>query len=143
MAVGKVGGEYESLYRTTGHVNSGRKHCRSLYSYLASPACASFPASWRYGLSKMAFACYVLPLSFGMTWFSGLFHQASITDPEQPRFLHGMIGEVLPSQWTISSTAAYVLLAVWGAGVLVYSTWQIICYRKFIHALKRTQTDVK
>lgn len=102
-----------------------------------------FPASWRYGLSKMAFVFYVLPLSFGMTWFSSLFHHASNQNLEQSDFLHGMLGGVLTPEWTISSAAAYILLGSWGVGVLVYSTWQIYCYCKFIHALKRTQTDVK
>ncbi|KAA8785345.1 M56 family metallopeptidase [Paenibacillus amylolyticus] len=101
-----------------------------------------FPASWRYGLSKMAFVFYVLPLSFGMTWFSSLF-QASNQNLEQSDFLHGMLGGVLTPEWTISSASAYILLSAWGSGVLVYSTWQIYCYCKFTHALKRTQTEVK
>ncbi|WP_339837134.1 M56 family metallopeptidase [Paenibacillus sp. FSL R7-0272] len=102
-----------------------------------------FPASWRYGLSKMAFAFYVLPLSFGMTWFSSLFHHASNRNLEQSNFLNGMLEGALTPEWTISSTAAYVLLSAWGVGVLGYTTWQIYCYYRFIHALKRTQSDVK
>ncbi|MDT0121751.1 M56 family metallopeptidase [Paenibacillus sp. RRE4] len=102
-----------------------------------------FPASWRYGLNKMAFVFYVLPLSFGMTGFSSLFHHASSPNHEESDFLQGMLGGGLTPEWAISSTAAYVLLSAWGVGVLGYSIWQIYCYYRFIHALKRTQSDVK
>ncbi|MCM3131383.1 peptidase M56 [Paenibacillus polysaccharolyticus] len=101
-----------------------------------------FPASWRYALSKMAVIFYVLPLSFGITWFSSLFHHASNQNLNPSDFLHGMLGGGLTPEWTISSVAAYVLLGAWGVGVLGYSMWQIYCYYRFVHALKRTQSDV-
>ncbi|WP_434752177.1 M56 family metallopeptidase [Paenibacillus amylolyticus] len=102
-----------------------------------------FPAHWRYGLSKMAVVFYVLPLSFGIPCFASLFQHTSNTTVKPSDSGRSMFGGIPAPEWTIPSTVAYVLLGAWGVGVLVYSTWQIYCYRKFTIELKRTRTDVQ
>ncbi|MGQ8871256.1 M56 family metallopeptidase [Paenibacillus sp. TSA_86.1] len=102
-----------------------------------------FPAHWRYGLSKMAVVFYVLPLSFGIPWFAILFQHTSNTTVKPSDSGRSMFGGIPAPEWTIPSTVAYVLLGAWGVGVLVYSSWQITCYRKFTNELKRTRTGVQ
>ena len=102
-----------------------------------------FPAHWRYRLSKMAVVFYVFPLSLGISWFARLFQHTSSTTVKPSDTMRSMFGGISAPEWTIPSAVAYVLLGAWGVGVLVYSTWQIYCYRKFTHALKRTRTDVQ
>ncbi|MCM3172366.1 M56 family metallopeptidase [Paenibacillus sp. MER 99-2] len=101
------------------------------------------PPHWGYRLCKMAVALYLLPISFGMSWFSGfLFTQPSGTFLAQPDSLPSKLETAIMPAWSISSTTAYLLLSIWAMGVLIFLTWQIYCYWKFVKALKHSRMDV-
>ncbi|WP_426334363.1 M56 family metallopeptidase [Paenibacillus silvae] len=100
-------------------------------------------AYWRYRLCIMAVVFYAVPASVAISSFSGLFHHAPYARLEQRSTASGLLTGGPMSGWTISSTAAYILLGIWATGVIVLGTWHIYGYHRFVKALKRTQTELQ
>lgn len=54
----------------------------------------------------------------------------------------GFSPEPLITGQTITAQAALFLIIVWATGVIVFATWQLYCYRKFVRTLEHSRTAV-
>ncbi|WP_252863334.1 M56 family metallopeptidase [Paenibacillus riograndensis] len=102
-----------------------------------------FSAKWRYRLTKMAVALYLLPIAFVIPWLSQFTASSMAADVHslQPRSA-GFVSEPFLPAVTISANAAYVLLGIWAAGGICFAAWQLYVYRRFLKELERTRTIV-
>ncbi|WP_137671242.1 M56 family metallopeptidase [Paenibacillus naphthalenovorans] len=113
----------------------------------------AFPTKWRYGLSKMAVGFFLFPVVLGIQWIVSLTFNAAATVPAiggQPSTVEqglsgtysGFSPEPLITGQTITAQAALFLIIVWATGVIVFATWQLYCYRKFVRTLEHSRTAV-
>lgn len=114
----------------------------------------AFPTKWRYGISKMAIAFYLLPVVLGIQWISPLLtFNATATVPivnelsstvqhALPGPYSGTHPEPLIPEQTISANVALPLIVLWTVGAIAFTAWQMYCYRRFLKKLEHTRTTV-
>lgn len=97
---------------------------------------------WQYGIGKIAIAFYLLPIAFFLQWIFSMsvpFLRKPIQIPagnaEPSGFIHGL-------SFSISTQFATLFLGIWALGVIIFASWQIYCYRRFIQELESTHMPV-
>lgn len=105
---------------------------------------AFIPTKWRYIMGKMAVWFYILPVAFIAQQFIELF----TPKPAMDGYISGISNEVLVStseplsesllELTIPAEVSWIVLSLWLIGALLFGTWQIYCYKRFIKTVKKT-----
>lgn len=114
---------------------------------------AIWPTKWRYVINKMAVGLYLLPVVLIIQWISRMVPFRTPNDPSmnesassvqhaQPGALLRFKPEPLFPEWTISTNAAFFVIAIWAIGVVAFAAWQTYCYRRFLNKLANTSTAV-
>ncbi|MFC7679973.1 M56 family metallopeptidase [Paenibacillus sp. GCM10028914] len=105
------------------------------------------PPKWRYIMGKMAVWFFILPVAFTAKELIELFAPKTSMDgllmtgilyPVQepaPELLSGASPDL-----TISAEAAWILLSLWLIGTLLFASWQMYCYKRFIKSVKETSS---
>ncbi|WP_236575469.1 M56 family metallopeptidase [Paenibacillus sp. USDA918EY] len=118
-----------------------------------------FPTKWRYGLSKMAAAFYLIPIVLGIQLISPLFTFHTTTTVPNVNEVPSTVQPALPGSFpeshpepftpevfmpepTLSTTVALSFICLWAIGVIVFASWQTYCYRRFLKNLEHTRTTV-
>ncbi|MGI6066613.1 MAG: M56 family metallopeptidase [Bacillota bacterium] len=113
-----------------------------------------FPAKWQYGIGKIAFAFFLVPVSLIIGKISSALTQAitpshssgtsSMTIPEALRpnnFVDAMdilMEKHLPTTMEkhLSLEVMGTVLFIWLVGAIVFAGWHFYCYHKFIKQLR-------
>ncbi|WP_231594457.1 M56 family metallopeptidase [Paenibacillus algorifonticola] len=114
---------------------------------------AIWPTKWRYVINKMAVGLYLFPVVLIIQWISRMVpfrkindssmnESASIVQHAQPGALLSFKPEPLFPELTISTNAAFFVIAIWAIGVVAFAAWQTYCYRRFLKQLANTSTAV-
>lgn len=109
------------------------------------------PATWRYVIGKVAIAFYLIPVAFGIQCLSWLWtshtntsamiaNESAIVPQALP--LPGFDPEPILPELSVSSHIVFPLIGIWGIGAIVFSVWQLYCYRTFSrHLHHHSRTD--
>ncbi|TDQ36605.1 M56 family metallopeptidase [Aureibacillus halotolerans] len=100
-----------------------------------------FPAKWRYMIGKMATGFYVVPIAVVVPWLS---FTLPSTGESMTRMDQGAVSSSLKASGmtTISIEFSYLIIAVWAAGAVVFLTWQLWCYHRFVKELEAQASPI-
>ncbi|WP_422660966.1 M56 family metallopeptidase [Paenibacillus sp. EC2-1] len=104
------------------------------------------PTKWRYNLGKMAVWFYILPVAFIVKGVIDLFNSKPAMDGYSADLSYEVFVSTSTSlsdellKLSIPAEGAWILLTLWGIGALLFASWQIYCYKKFIQNLNQTSS---
>ncbi|ANY66038.1 hypothetical protein BBD42_05870 [Paenibacillus sp. BIHB 4019] len=101
----------------------------------------------------MAVGLYLFPVVVIIQWISRIVPSHASNDPSTngsasiiPHVQSGPLSSLNPEpifpEWTISTNAAFFLIAIWAIGAAAFAAWQAYCYRRFLQQLADTSTIV-